>query len=88
MRPAIDRVMQQLAMTLMGEVAPLVSVDYVQRNTALISMLLSCVAEEWDRAAERRVEENRELRRILGVAAPSVVDGELRADVKGALRAA
>ncbi len=78
MRPPVDRVLKQLATTLIGEIAPLVQVEYVQKNTLLVSMLLVSVAEEWDRAAERRVEENRELRRIFAEAAPAISKGELR----------
>ena len=68
MRPSVDRVLQQLAANLVTEVAPVVSVDYVQRNTGLVSGLLMFAAEEWDRAAQRRIEENRELRRMFAEA--------------------
>lgn len=78
MRPSVDRVLQQLAANLATEVAPAVSVDYVQRNTGLVSGLLLCAAEEWDRAAAWRVEENRELRRIFAEAVIHVADTGLR----------
>lgn len=84
MRPPPDRVLQQLMLTLIGDVAPTVSVEYLQKNMGIISMLLAFVAEEWDRAAQRRVEENRELRRLLAEAASEVTDGKLA----GRLRAA
>ena len=36
------------------EIAPKISDDYTQRNSALTAMLLQIAAEEWDRAAARR----------------------------------
>lgn len=74
MRPPVDGVLRQLALTLAAEVAPAVSESYVQKSTGLISMLLAFAAEEWDRAAERRVEENRELRALLRDAAAFVTE--------------
>jgi hypothetical protein len=87
MRPSVDRVLQQLAGNLVTEVAPAISVDYVQRNTGLVSGLLMCAAEEWDRAAERRLEENRELRRIFAEAVIHVADTGLRGRLEEAARA-
>jgi hypothetical protein len=77
MRPQVPTILGQLSGTLLVEVAPQVAADYVQKNTAVVSVILMCAAEEWDRAAQRRVDENRELRRILGEAAPLVTDPDL-----------
>jgi hypothetical protein len=78
MRPQVSPILGTLAAHLIGEVAPQVSVDYLQKNTALVSMMLMIVSEEWDRAAERRVGENRELRRLLRESASVVAEPELR----------
>ncbi len=79
MRPSVDVILGRLSASLLTEVAPLVSVDYVQRNLGLVAMLLGFATEEWDRAVEWRVEENREIRKVLRESASVVTDGALRA---------
>jgi len=76
--PDADKVLQQLSMTLLLEIAPLVPVDYVQRNLQLTAMLLGAAVEEWDRAAQWRVEENAALRALFREAAPVVAEAGLR----------
>jgi hypothetical protein len=71
-------------MTLMGEIAPAVGDDYVQRNTLLMAMLLNWVGEEWNRAAERRVRENREVRSLFAECVEAVEDADLRARLEAA----
>ena len=77
MKPDVDLTLQLLSATLLAELAPLVPVEYAQKNLAIAAMALQMSAEEWDRAAARRVEENQELRRIFGEAAPVVKDPTL-----------
>jgi hypothetical protein len=47
-------------------------------HSMLTAMLLQCASEEWDRAAARRVEENRILRQLFAEAAPEIGDSDLR----------
>ena len=75
MKPEVDRTLQLLAQTLMLELGPALASDYAQKNTLLAALLLSSAAEEWDRAAERRVEENRALRALFRDAAARGVTG-------------
>jgi hypothetical protein len=75
--PDVDKVLSHLAATLLLEVAPLIPVDYAQKNTQLAAMLLAASVEEWDRAVERRVEENRALRSLFRAALPVVTDRAL-----------
>jgi FKBP-type peptidyl-prolyl cis-trans isomerase (trigger factor) len=84
MKPDVDLTLQLIAASLMSEVAPKISDDYTQRNSMLTAMLLQIAAEEWDRAAARRVEENRALRRLFAEAAPEIEDRELRARLEAA----
>ena len=77
MNPDVDKVLAHLAGTLLLEVAPLIPVDYAQKNTQLAAMLLMASVEEWDRSVERRVEENRALRALFRDALPLVADSEL-----------
>jgi hypothetical protein len=84
MRPEVSPILGKLAANLLGEIAPRLPVDYLQKSTMLVSMMLMVVGEEWDRAAERRVEENRTVRRLFGEAAPGVADRGLRSRLEEA----
>ncbi len=84
MKPNVDFTLQTIAASLLTEIAPKISDDYVMRNSALSAMLLQIAAEEWDRAAARRVEESRALRRLFAEAAPEVEDRALRARLEAA----
>lgn len=84
MKPDVDFTLQTIAASLMTEVAPKISDDYVMRNTALTAMLLQIAAEEWDRAAARRVEENGALRQLFAEVAPEIEDRDLRARLEAA----
>ena len=78
MKPDVDVTLQIIAASLMTEIAPKISDDYTQRNSMLTVMLLQCAAEEWDRAAARRVEENRTMRQLFAEVAPEIGDRDLR----------
>ncbi len=78
MKPELPRTLQGLAGTLLAELAPRLADDYTQKNAAVVAGLLLVAAEEWDRAAERRVAEHEALRRLFAEAAPSVENAPLR----------
>jgi hypothetical protein len=84
MKPDVDLMLQLIAASLMTEIAPKISDDYTQRNSMLTAMLLQNAAEEWDRAAARRVEENGALRRLFAEVAPEIGDPGLRARLEAA----
>jgi divalent metal cation (Fe/Co/Zn/Cd) transporter len=84
MKPDVDQVLQILAGHLMAEIAPSLESDYAQRSAQLVGILLTTAAEEWDRAAERRCQENRALRELFADAAPQVSDAGLRARLEAA----
>jgi hypothetical protein len=86
MKPDVDVTLQLIAVSLMTEIAPKISDDYTARNSMLTMMLLQCAAEEWDRAAARRVEENRAMRRLFAESAPEVGDPDLRGRLEAASR--
>jgi hypothetical protein len=87
-KPDVPVVLQKLSMTLLTQVAPAVGVDYLQRNTFIMAMMLGMATEEWDRAAARRVEENAALRALFRDALPDVADAALRARLDEASRGA
>jgi hypothetical protein len=84
MKPDVEVTLQLIAASLLTEIAPKISDDYTMRNSALAAMLLQIAAEEWDRAAARRVEENRAMRRLFAEAAPEIDDADLRARLEAA----
>jgi hypothetical protein len=81
MKPDAGEMLAQIAQTLLAEVAPRISGEYEQRSALLLGLMLTALAEEWDRGAARRVEENAALRRLFAEAVPTVRDPALRAKI-------
>ena len=84
MKPDLPLALQKLAATLMFQVGPQVQNDYAQRTTWMTAIMLQCMSEEWDRAAERRVEENGALRELFAHARSVVEDEALREQLAAA----
>lgn len=78
MKPDVDRFIEVAAVYLMTQLAPTLASRYDQSNVTTLGALLMAVREEFERAAARRVDENRALRRLFGEAAPAVQDAALR----------
>lgn len=78
MKPDVARFLEVMAAQLMLEMAPALEPRYRQASLFASAVLLQAVAEEYDRAAARRVEENREIRRLFREALPVVEAGDLR----------
>jgi hypothetical protein len=70
MTPDARAVLADLAGRFAQVVAPNVKPAYLAGSVGLSAMLLAALAEEWDRAAQRLVEENRAIRTIFRKAAP------------------
>lgn len=78
MRPEVTRVFQTFAMDLMMRVIPEIGSAYHQGTIGMMASMLLMAADEWDRAASRRVEENARLREIFTASAPVITDSALR----------
>jgi hypothetical protein len=78
MRPEISRVFQTFAMDLMMRVIPEIGSAYHQGTIGMMATMLLIAADEWDRGASRRVEENARLREMFAAAGPAVTDSALR----------
>ena len=78
MKPEVDVVLRSMMTKLLLEVAPAVGDAYVRSNVEAMGALLAAAAEEFDRAAEVRVAENRSMREILCAATKHVPEGDLR----------
>jgi hypothetical protein len=74
MRPNIPIVFQTMALDLMMRVIPAISPSYHQGTVGMIATMLAIAADEWDRGASRRIEENQKLRELFANAAPVVKD--------------
>jgi hypothetical protein len=87
-KPDVPVALQKLSLSLLLEVGPAIAVDYLQRGAGIAAIMLQMAAEEWDRAAARRAEENAALRVLFGDAAKDVADvglaGRLREAAAGA----
>jgi hypothetical protein len=77
MRPRIETVFQVVAGDLLARVAPAVGSSYHQGTVGMVATLLAIAAEEWDRAASRRIEENAAIRVLFREAAPVVQNSAL-----------
>jgi hypothetical protein len=84
MKPEIDLVLRVVMSKLAVEVAPVIGDAYVRSNVEVMAGIMAAAAEEYDRAAHVRAEENGAIRRIFCDAAPSVSDGELRGRLQSA----
>lgn len=81
MKPDVTTVLADLAGRLAGEIAPQVQPAYLAGSLALTAGVLGAIAEEFDRAAAWRIEENAALRTLFAQAAGL----DLPADLAGRL---
>jgi FKBP-type peptidyl-prolyl cis-trans isomerase (trigger factor) len=86
MRPEPGRFLGVAAGHLMAKTAGALAPGYEQSSVSVIGLMLTQLAEEFERAAARRIEENRALRRIFADAVDVVADDDLRAKLAEAAR--
>lgn len=84
MKPDPTVYLNELSRLLAAEVAPRLPTTWEQAIVTRQSLLLQAAAEEFDRAAQRRVEENADLRKLFTAALPIVTDAQLHARLKAA----
>ena len=82
MKPDVGRLLEVAVGHLMGETVPMIGRAYghsvyEQSNVGVLGMMLLAVRHEHERAAARRVEENRELRRMFARAGTVVGAGDV-----------
>ncbi len=77
MRPDSPKVLFGVAAALMMQIMPEVRTPIVIQSVSLAAALLSMVAQEFDRAASRLVEENRAVRALLSDAHGIIGDSSL-----------
>jgi hypothetical protein len=84
MRPDPGRVLQGIAVNLLTSVMQEIRTPFGQQTVGIAGSLAIMTAEEFDRAADRLVAENRAVRAILSDGLP-LVDGDTSAAVSAAL---
>lgn len=77
MKPEVNKVMTALSGTILTKIMPNLNSEYAQRDAGLLSLIMTAASEEYDRAAEVRVAENRDMRTVFAAAAHEVQDREL-----------
>ena len=78
MKPDPGRFLEIAAQQLLGSIGPTLPPGYVQSSVGLLAVMLLEVKTELERAAARRVEENRALRGLFATSVSVVTDAELR----------
>jgi len=78
MIPKVPRVLSGIAGSLVTRVMPEVRTPFGQQTTGLAAQLTSMIAQEWDRAAARLVDENTALIGIFDRALPLLPENSLR----------
>jgi len=86
MRPEPRHFLGVAAGHLMGKTAGALAPGYEQSSVSVIGLMLTQLGEEFERAAARRVEENRALRQIFANAAGVVSNDDLRGKLEEAAR--
>ena len=84
MKPDADYLIRSLATNIANEVIPMVGTEYVRANLKLIVKLMFAAAADFDHAAARLIEENRQMRLIFSNALAVVEDDDLKESLKKA----
>jgi len=77
-KPEVSRFLEVASAHLLLQSAPAISDGYEQSSVQTLAILLGVTREEVERAAARRVEENRALRTLFGEAVGLVSEEDLR----------
>ena len=82
MKPDENLVLADFAQRFAGVIAPQVQPGYLASAIAMSGAILGMIAEDWDRGASRRVEENRAIRGLFRQAGGLALDTGLAARLK------
>lgn len=88
MKPDPQRVIYGMMASLTRDIGPEVQTPFGQQTVGLTAMVLSLLAQEWDRAAARLVEENAAVAELLGRSRVVVRDAALHERIDAALERA
>ena len=77
MKPDVDQILGLSAQQLMGGLAPLLPAGYSQGSASILGIMMMFSAQEYERGAEIRAAENRDMRQLFRDSAGEVLDSEL-----------
>ena len=78
MRPHCDHILRTMATVLATEYMPMLQTDHARAEMGLMALTMGVISEEFERVAHRRIEENREMRKIFKQAISVVKDDDLK----------
>jgi hypothetical protein len=84
MKPEADQILALSAQQLMGAIAPLLPNSYTAGSAALLGMMMTFVAQEYDRGADIRAAENADMRALFREAAATISDVDLKSALASA----
>lgn len=82
MKPDPEAVLGHLAGLMLQTIAPQAQPAYLAGTIGMAGILLASLAQEWDRAADRLVEENRAIRDLFRQAEAIALDGPLAGELR------
>jgi hypothetical protein len=77
MKPEADKYIMTMAGNLLMNFMPSLGTDMEKKTMAQMAYLMIAATEDFDRGASRRIEENKQLRRLFAEAIPVVTDQDL-----------
>ena len=84
MKPEVDQILMITAGQIMTELAPNLTTQYTQGAAQLAALMAILSAQEYDRAADIRAAENREMRALFAELPSVISDRSLRARLEEA----
>ena len=78
MRPSCDHILRTIGEVLATRYIPIQPSDHAKSELGLTALVLGVIAEEFERVAHRRIEENREMRKIFKQAVSVVTNDDLK----------
>ena len=86
MNPEGNKILSLSMQRLAGEIAPMLPNAFAQGQIGLIGFMLTLVANEYERGADLRMNENRAMRELFAEAARDVSDATLKAKLETAAK--
>lgn len=78
MKPEVDQILGLSAQQMIGALAPLLPAGYPQGSASLLGFMMMLSAQEYERGADIRAAENRDMRQLFRAAAAELDDPELK----------
>jgi hypothetical protein len=84
LKPEASDILGKSADQLMGQLAPQLGASYAQGSAAILALLMKFAAQEYERGADIRVAENKDIRSLFAELAPTIGDEALRRRIETA----